>query len=77
MLWLCTPRVVFVGRNATEVGVPTARMESYDIQIAHVWPECVGGGKIWKQATICERPQLNEQSNIIMTVYECSWVTIG
>ena len=70
--------------DAIEVGMPTARMESHGSKMACVWLEHVGG-KIQKQAHICERPHivqtvahsLSEQSEIIMTVYKCSWVTIG
>jgi len=83
---LCCDNVLFVSYlwDAHPVDVPTARVESHGIQKAFVWFKRVVG-KNQKQGTICGRPHvvhtvvhsLSEQSNMITTVYECSWATIG
>ena len=75
--------------HAIGVEEPTARaisvVESHGILMACVWLEHVEGGKIQKQANICGRPHvvqtiahsLSEQFKIMMTIYNCSWVTMG
>jgi len=53
-------------------------MESHDpgIQMACVWPERVGVESPYIVHTDVAH-SLSEQSNIVTTVYECGWVTIG
>ena len=67
--------------HVVEVGVPTARMENHGIQMGYVCLERVGVERFRSRRPFAKDHHtvifsLSEQSNMIMAVYECSWVTI-